>query len=220
MPTGPRIFLLHAYGPSIAPISAAFRADWPQAEAVNLLDEALYRDVAPDGTIDPSLPGRLAALFRHCRASGGKGIVFTGSTFGPAVDEARAGLDVPVLKADEAMAEAAVGSGRRLLVVCTARRAIPIIRGNVEAAVRAAGAAREIGDLWVEGAKDLNDAGRADEHDRLIAKAVAAAAPEWDAVLLGQISMVPALAHMPASLVARVLSSPAASVAKMRALLG
>lgn len=217
---GPRIVLLHAYGPSIPPIVEAFAAGWPQAEALNMLDETLYRDVGADGSIPPSMPGRLAGLFHHCEASGAKGVVFTGSTFGPAVDQARAGVGIPVLKADEAMAEAGVAAGRRILVVCTAKRAIPVIRGNVEAAVAAAGAAREIGDLWVPGAKDANDAGRAEEHDRAIAGAVADAAAAWDVILLGQISMVPALRHIPAALQPRVLTSPAASVAKMRTLIG
>lgn len=219
MAPGPRIVLLHAYAPSIAPIAEAFRTGWPQAEAVNLLDEALYKDVAADGTVHPSLPGRLATLFRHCVASRAQGIVFTGSTFGPAVDQARSGIPVPVLKADEAMAEAAVAAGGRILVVCTAARAIPVIRGNVEAAMRAAGVEREIGDLWVPGAKEANDAGRAAEHDGMIAEAVGANAADWDVILLGQISMVPAMRQIPAALAGRVMASPTASVVKMRALL-
>lgn len=220
MANGPRIFLLHAYGLSMPPIVAAFKTGWPEAEALNLLDESLYRDVAPDGSYPPSMPDRLAALFRYCAASGGRGVVFTGSTFGPAVDEARKGIDIPVLKADEAMAEAAVAAGRRLLVVCTAKRAISVIRGNVEAAVKASKTDREIGELWVPGAKDANDAGRTEEHDRMIAGAVSGASEGWDVILLGQASMVPAMKYMPEIVAPRIMSSPAACVAKMRALLG
>lgn len=219
MASGPRIFLLHAYGLSMPPIVEAFKTGWPEAEALNLLDESLYRDVAPDGSYPASMPVRLAALFRHCAASGGRGIVFTGSTFGPAVDEARKGIDIPVLKADEAMAEAAVAAGRRILVVCTAKRAIPVIRGNLELAAKAASAGSEVGELWVPGAKDANDAGRAEEHDRMIAGAVAGAGEGWDVILLGQLSMVPATKYLPAFLAPRVMSSPVASVAKMRSLL-
>jgi Asp/Glu/hydantoin racemase len=220
MATGPRIFLVHAYGPSIAPIGEAFRAGWPEAEVLNLLDESLYRDVAMQGVSSPSLRARLTVLLRYCVDSGGRGIVFTGSTFGPIVDQARVGIPVPVLKADEAMAEAAVAKGRRILVVCTANRSLPVIRGNVQTAAFAAKVECEIGELWVPGAMDANDAGRTAEHDRLVADAVTKAAPGWDVIVLGQISMAPSLSLLQPDVAARTLTSPTASVAKMRALLG
>src|SRR5258708_2748647 len=119
-----RIFLVHPYFPTMAPIDAAFKAAWPQAQTVNLLDESLYADVPADGTLSPSLYESVATLLRHCEKNGADGIVFTGTTFGPAVDAARAEIKVPVLRAEEAMADEAVGRGERILLVCTAKRAM------------------------------------------------------------------------------------------------
>ena len=193
----PRIFLLHAYRFSIEPIGQAFAELWPAAEALPVLDQSLYADAGADGTLPSDIVPRLERLFRHCELSGGRAIVFTGSTFGPAVEQARRAVSIPVLKSDEAMAEAAVRQGRRILLVATAKRAIPVLRANLEAAAVAAGKQVEIGELWVAAAKAANDAGRHDEHDRQVADAVAAA-KDWDVAVLGQISMTPALRHMPA----------------------
>jgi Asp/Glu/hydantoin racemase len=145
--------------------------------------------------------------------------VFTGSTFGPAVDAARAATKLPVLKADEAAAEAAIARGGSIQVLTTAKRASPVIRGNLDAAAAAAGRRPEIGEAWVEGAKAANDAGRPEEHDRLIAAAIAEAAGRYDVIMLGQMSMAPAKALLAPELAARVVTSPDAGVLKMRALL-
>src|SRR5690349_12514606 len=119
-----RIFLVHAYRHSMAPIDEAFCSGWPQAQTVNLLDESFYADVPPDGTISPALHARVASALRHCVLSGADGIVFTGSTFGPAVEAARKEIKVPVLKADEALGDEAVRRGSSILLACTQQRAI------------------------------------------------------------------------------------------------
>lgn len=215
----PRIYLLHAYRHSMAPCEEAFERLWPEAEAIRLLDEGLYADARPDGTLPAAIVPRLAGLFRHCVLSGARGIVFTGSTFGPAVEAAGAGLGVPLLKADEAMAEIAVARARRILILATARRALPVIRGNLEHAARTAGTSPELVEHWVEHAQAANNAGRGEEHDRLIAEAAVARGAGCDAIVLGQMSMAPARARMPPDVASRVLTSPDASALRMRALL-
>lgn len=215
----PRIFLLHAYRYSVAPCEEAFQRLWPEAEAVRLLDESLYADAGADGSLPANIGARLSSLFRHCVVSGANGIVFTGSTFGPAVEAAKGDIEVPLLKADEAMSEMAVAKGRRILMLATAKRAMPVIRRNLENAARAAGASPEIVEAWVPDAQAANNAGRAEEHDRAIAEMAAAKGAGFDAIVLGQMSMAPARRLMPADVAARVLTSPDAAAVKMRAVL-
>ena len=216
---GPRIFLLHAYRFSMEPTAEAFARLWPEADALPLLDQSLYADAGADGTLPVDIVERLRRLFRHCELSGGKGIVFTGSTFGPAVEQARGAVAIPVLKSDEAMVEAAVARGKRILLVATAKRAIPVLRRNLEDAAARAKVSVEISELWVAEAKPANDAGRFDEHNRLIAEAAAGAAGS-DVIVLGQISMAPAVRMMAPELAARVLTSADAAVVRMRDLIG
>ena len=97
---------------------------------INLLDELLYADVGANGELTPALYARVANLFRHCEASGADGIVFSGSTFGPAVEAGRKGIKVPVLRIEEGMMDEAVARGGSILVVSTQKRAMPVVRAH------------------------------------------------------------------------------------------
>ena len=86
-------------------MQAAFRRDWPEVGTFNLLDESLYAEMDEAGTITPEIIRRIRLLFEYCVSARADAIVFTGSTFGPAVDVVRGPLIVPVVRADEALAE-------------------------------------------------------------------------------------------------------------------
>lgn len=213
-----RVFLVHPTPLAMAPIDEAFKTLWPQAQTINVLDESLYTDIPQDGTLAPAIYDRVASLLRHCELSGADGILFSGSTFGPAVDKARAGVRVPVLRAEEAMMDQAVTLGDRLLLVCTAKRAMPVVRGTLDTAVKRAGAKRAITELWVKGARDAITSGDVVTHDKLIAEQVMAAG-DFDVIIFGQISMVPARTPLPPDITRRIVSGPEATVVRMRALI-
>jgi Asp/Glu/hydantoin racemase len=210
-----RIILLHAYIHSMAPIEKSFQDAWPEAQTLNILDESLYADISEDGDIPPSIKPRLTNLFRHCELSGADGVLFTGSTFGPAVEEARRESAIPVLKSDEAVAERAVGMGERILLMCTARRSGAVVFANIEAAAQAASVQRRIDWMVVAGAKEAISRDDIAEHDRLIAEA-AAAVKDFDVIIFGQFSMAAARERLPAELASRVLTSAESAALKMR----
>lgn len=214
-----RIVLVHPTPLALPPVDEAFKTLWPQAQVLNLLDESLYADVGPNGETTPGLMARVANLLRHAEASGADGIVFSGSTFGPAVEEGRKGMKVPVLRIEEAMMDEAVARGGSILVVSTQKRAMPVVRATLDASAKRAGKAPEIKELWVEGARDALNAGDIDKHDRLIAEQ-SAAAGNFDTIVLSMISMAPARTKMPAPLAAKTLTSGETTVARMRKLLG
>lgn len=214
-----RIILIHAYRHSLPPIEKAFRDLWPEAEALNLVDEALYADVTPDGVVDATVPSRMRALFAHCLASGAHAIVFTGSTFGPVVEEARIGLPIPIFKSDEAMAEEVVARSGKVLLVCTARRAVPVIAANIKAAARRADATIELETLVVDAAKEAISKGDIARHDQLIADAIAGRT-DVRSIVLGQLSMSNVPALVPAQIAENIVSGAEASVRALRSLLG
>jgi Asp/Glu/hydantoin racemase len=213
-----RVFLVHPTPLAMAPIDEAFKTLWPQAQTINVLDESLYTDIPQDGTLAPAIYDRVTSLLHHCELSGADGILFSGSTFGPAVDKARIGMRVPVLRAEEAMMEQAVTLGERLLLVCTAKRAMPVVRSTLDAAVNRAGAKRTITELWVKGARDAITSGDVVTHDKLIAEQVMAAG-DFDVIIFGQISMVPARTPLPPDITRRIVTGPEATVARMRTLI-
>ena len=209
----PRIVLVHAYAPSMPPILEAFADLWPEADVMNLLDECLYADVTPEGVMKDGLTERVATLLNHAVASGADGVIFTGSTFGAAVEIARCDIGVPVLKADEAMAEFAVERQGSILLVCTAGRAVPIIRANIESAAGDRPVAFDA--LVVADAKAALVAGDKARHDRLVAEAIEAHAPA-DTIALGQMSMAGVAPRLPRQLQQKCLISSHCSVEWMK----
>jgi Asp/Glu/hydantoin racemase len=214
-----RIILVHPTPLAMPPVDEAFKTLWHEAQILNVLDETLYADVGVNGELTSALMARVASLLRHCEASGANGIVFSGSTFGPAVEEGRKGMRVPVLRIEEAMMDEAVARGGSILVVSTQQRAMPVVRATLDASAMRAGCTPEITDIWVAGARDALNAGDRDRHDRLIAEQ-SAAAGDFDTVVLSMISMAPARAKMPPALATKTLTSGEAAVARMRKLLG
>ena len=150
---------------------------------LNLLDESLYADIPPDGTLAPAIYARVASLLRHCEPSGADGIVFSGSTFGPAVEEGRNRHE----RAGAAHRGSHDGSGgrarRRILLVCTAEaRACRWCAARSTPRSKRAGSRATIKELWVDGARDALNGGDIDKHDRLIAEQ-SAAAGDFDAIV-------------------------------------
>ena len=114
--------------------------------------------------------------------------------------------------------EQAVTLGERILLACTARRAMPVVRGTLDAAVKRAGVMRAITELWVKGARDAITGGDVATHDKLIAQQVMAAG-DFDVIIFGQISMVPSRTPLPADIARRIVIGPEATVARMRTLI-
>jgi Asp/Glu/hydantoin racemase len=184
-----------------------------------VLDGSLYNDIPHDGKLAPEIYTRLTNLFRHCELSRADGIVFSGSTFGPAVEEARKGVKIPVLRIEEAMMDDAAARGGSVLLACTQKRAQPVVRGTLDAAAKKAGKPIAVTELWVSGARDALNKGDNATHDRLIAEQCAAAG-RFDQIVFGMMSMAPAKAKMPPALAQTVLTSGEAAVARMKNLLG
>ena len=63
----PRIVLLHATPVAMAPIAAAFRAEWPEAETVNLLDDSLSQDRSREPELTPAMIEDDADTFQNAR---------------------------------------------------------------------------------------------------------------------------------------------------------
>lgn len=216
--TAPRIALIHATPVAMAPVRAAFAAGWPEADIVDLLDDSLSADRARTVDLTPALSERIGALARYARKTGADAVLFTCSAFGRAIEAAAEDLDVPVLKPNEAMFEAALGLGSRIGMVATFGPAV----AGMEAEFQAEAAKGEVGaklatDLVAPAMVALR-AGDEATHNRLVAEAAARLA-SCDAVMLAHFSTARAASAAQARLEVPVLASPDAAVAKIRSLL-
>lgn len=214
----PRVALIHAVTPAIAPVHAAFAALWPEAAPIDILDAALSPDRARDGVLTPAMTARIGALADYGLLAGAEAVLFTCSAFGAAIEAAAARLPVPVLKPNEAMFEAAMGQGARLGMLATFGPSVAGMEGEFAEERARTGSSATLETVLVADALDALKAGDAATHDRL----VAAAAPRLahcDAILLAHFSTSRAAPAVRAALGAGappVLTSPDAAVVKLR----
>jgi Asp/Glu/hydantoin racemase len=216
--TGPRIALIHATAVAIDPIVSAFKRLWPEARTTNLLEDSLASDLAHEGQLTDRMTGRFVALGRYARGCGADAILFTCSAFGPAIEAARAALDVPVLKPNEAMLDEALAAGTHIGLLATFAPSMPALRAELEDLARSRNVKLSLKACAIPSALAALHEGQAEEHDRLIADA-AAAMEDCDALILGQFSMASAAECIPERRSRKVLTSPASAVMRLKKVL-
>jgi hypothetical protein len=215
---GPRIALIHALPESPEPANRAFAELWPEAARFNLMDDSLAPDLAASRSITPAITQRFLDLGHYAARTGARGILFTCSAFGVAIDACKAALEpIPVLKPNEAALEAALDAGPRIALLATFAPTIVSMTTELETMARVRGLAPTIMTRVVDGALAALKAGDGGTHDRLIAQAAAELA-SVDALVLTQFSMAratPAIAPVPGR---TILTTPASAVLKLRGL--
>ena len=219
MSPSPRIALIHATRVAMEPVEAALRRLWPEARALNLLDDSLASDRADGSAGSEELDRRILALCRHAEGLGARGVLYTCSSFGAGIEAAARTSLLPVLKPNEAMFEAAFDAGEDLAMLYTFPPALDgMTREFAEEAARRGSTAR-LRAVLVPGALEALSAGDAARHDRLIAEA-AAGLGAADAILLAQFSMASAAGAARDLTSIPVLTSPDSAVEKLRARVG
>jgi aspartate/glutamate racemase len=217
MTAKPRIALIHATPVAVEPIRAALDADWPDAVAMNILDDSLSMDRAAVPELSPLLTERIIDLARYTRKSGADGILFTCSAFGSAIEEAARLLDVPVLKPNEAMFEAAIETGRNNAMIATFAPARAGMEAEFSEQAKQLGSDAKLTSFVVEPAMTALRQGDADTHNRLVSEQ-SAKLKGFDTIVLAHFSTARAAPAVRKLVNIPVLSSPEAAVAKLRRL--
>ncbi|HWD59907.1 MAG TPA: aspartate/glutamate racemase family protein [Stellaceae bacterium] len=214
----PRIALIHAVSVAMAPVHDAFRQLWPEAECVDILDSSLSRDRERDGRLTAAMVERFLLLGKYAQDHGAAGILFTCSAFGEAIEATAEQANVPVLKPNEAMFEAALAAGERLGMLATFDPSVAGMEHEFRGIAGAAKSKAQLKSFCVPGAMKALQTGDGAEHDQL----VAIAAPRFadcDAVLLAHFSTSRAAAAVKAAVRCPVLTAPGAAVAKLKGLI-
>jgi Asp/Glu/hydantoin racemase len=204
-----RIALIHALEHSLAPIAASFAKLWPEARLMNLLDDSLSADLAPDGRLTDGMTERFLSLGRYVAGTGANAILFTCSAFGPCIEAvARTHAPMPVLKPNEAMIELAVAKGKKIGLLSTFPPTLASMPPEFPASV-------EIVPKLAEGALAALDRGDRTEHDRLVTEA-SKDLRSCDVIALAQFSMAPAAAEVAEATGRLVLTTPDSAVVKLK----
>ena len=193
----------------------------PDVPVRHVVQAALLTDAIDAGALTDEIRARTREALLEA-ADGACVVLCTCSTVGPGADDAAAEAQVPILRVDRPMAEAAVEAGRRITVAATLATTIGPTAELVADAVaaRRAGKEVEIASVVFAEARARLVAGDAEGHERIIAECLHEAASSADAIVLAQASMTPALSRC-ADIAIPLLTSPRsgleAAIARWRA---
>ncbi len=204
----------HVLIPLFAEIS---RREMPEVEAFHMVDESLIKNTIRAQRLTRTTIRRVIAMIASAHEGGADAVVVTCSSIGPAVSEAQRLFDFPIIRVDEAMAELAVRSGRRIGVAATLRTTleptVALLRDKASAARRDV----VLLDSLCEGAFDAVLKGDTATHDRILGDFLTRLVSEVDVVVLAQASMARVVEKLPPD--ARrvpILSSPELAVRSAR----
>ncbi|CRM91378.1 aspartate/glutamate racemase family protein [Pseudomonas sp. A-RE-26] len=142
--------------------------------------------------IAASTASALLALARHADA-----VVLTCSTLGPAVELIAPGTQVPILRADAALAVTAVQAEGKIVVLCAVKTTLAPTSELFQAAALCANASIEV--QWVNGAWDRFKAGDINGYLAMVAQAADQAYEDGASlVVLAQASMSSAASQVTA----------------------
>ena len=222
MSPGPqhRIALIHALEESILPARTAFARGWPEAFCFDLLDTSLAIDLSEAGELNTTLINRFHALGTYAARCDGKagltrGILFTCSAFGPAIESVRASLAIPVLRPNEAAFSKALEVGSVIGLVVTFPPSLRMLHDELIAMAAASGRSISIKPILVPGALDALQAGDGASHDRLVVDACRGLGG-LDALVLGQFSLSRAAPALREILSVPILTTPDCAVEALR----
>ncbi|MGH7004758.1 MAG: aspartate/glutamate racemase family protein [Alphaproteobacteria bacterium] len=214
----PRIILFHATPVAMDPVNTAMKRLWPEAEAVNLLDDGLTIDRAKEGpSISEELIDRFVDFGRYARRIGADGILITCSAFGPAIDRMIAELPLPILRPNEAMFREAIAAGNRIGMLATFAPAVSTMEEEFRQFAAETGSPSTLETIVVPEAIDLLRNGDAASHNRLVAETAPKLA-DHDAIMLAHFSTSRAAEDVRRAVDKPVLAAPEAAVVRMKTL--
>lgn len=211
-----RVAFLHTGAVVIGPVTEAARAVLPEATFVNYLDDRIVADLA-DGERSASVADRLAHLAEAARDGGADVVMLTCSSISGYAASTAERAGIPVLRIDEAMADRAVATGRRIAVIATLPTTLAPTVALLRERAALAGAEPSIVDEVVDGAFAAVSGGDRPAHDRLVAAAIARLAVDADVVVLAQASMASAAESV--AVAVPVLTSIEPGIARLGTLL-
>ena len=212
-----RVVMIHALAESVPPVKVAFGEVFPEAELINLLDEALFIDFK--GSITPQLRRRMSQLICYCEEYGADAIGLACSVYAPVVETARDLVDVPVVSSYSPVMEEAVRAGKRIGIIASVGATLRDSDYYLQLTAEDQGRTVETELCFAEELIPLHRTQGEEAFNRRLEELVLDLSDRVDAVLLGQFSMASAFNRLQELCPVPVLSGPHSSANKLKELL-
>ncbi|WP_407538688.1 aspartate/glutamate racemase family protein [Deinococcus radiomollis] len=213
------VVIVHTGPVTVAPLAAQAAELLPGVRIVNLIDDSLLKDVMAAGGVTEAVSSRMNQYYQIGQGMGATAILNACSSVGEVADAAMSSLNIPLVKIDVAMAEAAVSRASRIGVAATVATTLdPTVRLIEKTAARMGKQITVVRKLC-EGAFDALLAGNTDEHDRLVGEGLAELAQEAELIVLAQVSMGRVADALGDKITVPVLTSPRLGMERLASVL-
>lgn len=214
---GRKVGMVHTVA-SLVPVFGKLASEiMPGVEVIHLVDEGLLKDARASGQLTPSMERRLGLLASFAEESGAEIVMVTCSSIGPCATGAQAFVKVPLIRVDEAMADEAVRTGKRIGVIATLYTTLKPTADLVRQRADVSDRKVEVETLLCEGAFPALEAGDMVTHDRIVREKLKELMGRVDVVVLAQASMARVADQLPAAeRKIPILSSPRLGVERLK----
>ena len=203
-----KLAIIHTTAATVESLKALASELVPGVEIVNFVDDSILPQLRDNGGDVSQVEDRLLHYAEFAQQVGADAILSACSSVGEVAAQMRERVSVPVVRIDDAMAEAAVARGGVIGVAATLPTTLEPTQRLIRAKAFEQGRTVTIKTRLVDSAYQRLMAGDPAGHDALLAEALEAFAGEADVVVLAQASMARVLDRLPEDVRGRFLTSP------------
>ncbi len=214
------VALIHTTRIVIEPIHKLFKQIIPEVKSFNLLDEGILEILSKTGSVNSQINKRVCDLAVLAEEAGADLIMLTCSSISSCADIACNMVSIPILKIDEAMAKKAVDLGQVIGVIATSSTTLKPTTLLINKVAKEKNRDILIKTYLYEKAFKALLAGKSDEHDNMIFKAIDEVSKEVDVLVLAQASLDRLLQKINEKAIKiNVLSSPKMAIYNIKKIL-
>src|SRR5688572_11917347 len=148
----PTLALLHTAVVNVTTFQGLCAELLPDTTTFHMLDESLLKNTISDGAMSPLTARRVAGHVVSAAEAGADAVLVTCSSIGRGAEIARPLVSIPVVRVDEAMADEAVRTGKRVGVIATLPTTLEPTASLVRARAEHAGSPVEVTTHLCDGA--------------------------------------------------------------------
>lgn len=213
------VVAIHTAMPMVEPTRELFSRHMPDVRLINIVDDSLIQDVIEAGEVPSAVEKRLINYYYSAIDAGADVIFNTCSSVGDIALKAKDLFDIPLVKIDDSMAEAAVQESSSIGVLATLPTTLsPTVR-LIQHFAKKMGKEISIAEGLAAGAFQAVIAGDREKHDQLILDAAERIAGQVDLIVLAQGSMARMEDQIAQTTGKKVLSSPERGVLNVKEVL-
>jgi Asp/Glu/hydantoin racemase len=200
--------IIHTTPVTLGPLDELAKLHLPQFHVNSLMDNSILPQLANNGGKVADVLPRLIQYIMNYEALGVEAILIACSSIGEIVHVLSQEVKIPVIRIDEAMAEAAIQRGNRVGVLATLSTTLRPTLQQLRDKAEQAGKLVEFEAVLADEAYRMLMEGKPEAHDDILIKALNELAGRSDIIVLAQASMARVAKLLPEAVQAKCITSP------------